>query len=315
MLSIEKRLSVREERLSHLTVHQLRVFCTVARHLSYTQAARALGCTQPTVSAIMAQLERQTQLVLFEQHGKRLMLTDEGRELSQHAQRVVGAADELAAAASELRGAGTGRALSLAVAADTTVGTYVMPHLLGVFHQRHPEISLTFHVANRAGVRAGLLEHQTDVVIAGRPPSVEGLVVEPFRPNTLVAVAAPAHPLAGRAGPIPLAELAAERFFLREEGSGTRAAIEEVFEVAGVPLKISMVLGHLESIKQAVIANLGVSILSEAAIQRELREGSLVIVAVEGLPIQRHWYVTYLAAAPLHAGALAFIEFLRAHGG
>lgn len=298
-------------RPSSLTVHQLRVFCTVARYLSYTQAANALGRKQPTVSAIIAQLERVTQLVLFEQHGKRLVLTDEGRELYQHAQQVVEAADKLSAEATELRGAATSRAISLSVAGDTTVGTYVMPRLLGVFHQRHPEILLNFQVANRAGVRARLLEHQADLVIAGRPPPVEGVVVEPFRANLLVAVASPGHPLASRASPIGLSELASERFFLREEGSGTRAAIEEVFGIAGVPLRIGMVLGHLDSIKQAIIANLGVSILSEAAIQQELREGSLVILPVEGLPIQRQWYITYLATVPLHPGAQAFIEFLR----
>ncbi|HEV2235974.1 MAG TPA: LysR family transcriptional regulator [Ktedonobacterales bacterium] len=312
MMFIERTLSLLGGRIENLTVHQLRVFCTVAQHLSYTRAAEALGRTQPTVSAIIAQLERLTRLVLFEQHGKRLLLTDEGRELYIHAQLVVEAADDLAAAAAEQQGAASARAASLAVAGDTTVGTYVLPRLLGAFHQRHPDITLNFQVANREGVRARLLEHQADLVIAGRPPQVEGLVVEPFRENRLVAVASPAHPLATRAGPIPLAELAAERFFLREEGSGTRAAIEEVFEVAGVPLKISLVLGHLESIKQAVIANLGVSILAEAAIQQELGEGSLVVLPVAGLPIHRQWYITYLAPAARHPSAVALIEFLRA---
>lgn len=303
---------MRDFRLDNLTTHQLRVFCAVARALSYTHAAGELGRKQPTVSAIIAQLERQTRLVLFEQFGKQLTLTDEGRELYQHAQQVVAAADELAEEVRALRGATNTRIISVSVAADTTVGAYVMPRLLGVFHLRHPEIALDFHVANRAGVRARLLEHQADVVIAGRPPQVEGLVVEPFRTNSLVAVAAPQHPLVSHTSAIHLEELAAERFFLREEGSGTRAAIEEVFERSGVPLKVSMVLGHLESIKQAVIANLGISILAVAAIQQELQEGSLVILPVEGLPIQRQWYITYLATAQSHPGAQAFIEFLRA---
>ena len=306
---------MRDVRLGALTVHQLRVFCAVARELSYTRAAEALGRKQPTVSAIIAQLERLTELTLFEQQGKRLVLTDEGREFYEHAQRVVEAADALATEAAELRGDASARALTLSVAGDTTVGAYVLPRLLGAFHQRYPDVSIDFQVANRAGVRSRLLSHQADIVIAGRPPQVDGLVVEPFRANNLVAVAAPAHPLASATTAIHLEELAAERFFLREEGSGTRAAIEELFEMAGTPLRIGLVLGHLESIKQAVIANLGVSILSEAAIQHELRERSLVVLPVEGLPIQRQWYITYLATPARHPGAQAFIEFLRSESG
>jgi DNA-binding transcriptional LysR family regulator len=298
-------------RLDNLTVHQLRVFGAVARHLSYTQAAKTLGCKQPTVSALIAQLESMTQLVLFEPQGKRLALTDAGRELYGHVQQVEAAADDLYMAAAELRGAGTTREATLSVAADTTVGTYVMPHLLGMFHRQHPNITLNLHVANRAGVRARLLEHLADLVVAGRPPAVDGLVIEPFFANRLVVVAAPDHALAQRAT-VPLAELAAERFVLREEGSGTRAAIEELFEVAGLPLAIGMVLGHIESIKQAVIAGLGVSVLSEAAIQRELEQGTLAVLSVEGFPIQRHWYITRLATHPLSPGAAAFAAFLRA---
>jgi len=98
---------------------------------------------------------------------------------------------------------------------------------------------------------------------------------------------------------------------LREVGSGTRAAVEEAFEIAGVPLKTDMVLGHVEAIKQAVAAGLGVSVLSELAVQREVRYGKLAILDVEYFSIQRHWYIARLADRPLHASASAFIEFLR----
>jgi len=297
-------------RLDSLTIRQLRVFCTVAQLLSYTRAAEELGCQQPTVSALVAELERMTQLTLLEQWGKRLALTDEGRELYAHAQHVVAEADEAWRAMAELRGIVSPESVPLRVAADTTVGTYVMPHLLGAFHQRRSTIALNLRVANRAEVRACLMAGEVDLVIAGRPPAIEGLVAEPFLPNPLVAVASPDHVLATQPQ-ILLARLADEVFLLREVGSGTRAAVEELFEVAGMPLKIGMVLGHVEAIKRAVEAGLGVSVLSEVAVRREVRYHTLVVLQVEHFPIQRRWYIARLADRPLSASAAEFIEFLR----
>ncbi len=299
-------------RLDSLTIHQLRVFCAVARLLSYTRAAEELGCQQPTVSALIAELERITQLTLLEQWGKRLALTDEGRELYAHAQHVVAAADEAVRAMAELRGTAARETAPLRVAADTTVGTYVLPHLLGAFHQQRPTVALKLRIANRADVRACLLAGEVDLVIAGRPPAVDELVAEPFLANSLVAVASPYHELAFWSHmQIPLARLAEEVFLLREAGSGTRAAVEELFEMAGMPLKVGMVLGHIEAIKQAVAAGLGVSVLSEAAVSREVRCNTLAILDVEQFPIQRRWYIARLAGRPLVAGVTEFIEFLR----
>ena len=297
-------------RLDSLTIRQLRVFCTVAQLLSYTRAAEELGCQQPTVSALVAELERMTQLTLLEQWGKHLALTDEGRELYAHAQHVVVEADEAWRAMAEQRGIESPESVPLRVAADTTVGTYVMPHLLGAFHQRRSAIALNLRVANRAEVRACLLAGEVDLVIAGRPPAIEGLVAEPFLPNPLVAVASPDHVLATQPQ-VLLARLADEVFLLREVGSGTRAAVEELFEVAGLPLKIGMVLGHVEAIKRAVAAGLGVSVLSEVAVRREVRYRTLVVLQVEHFPVQRRWYIARLADRPLSASAAEFIEFLR----
>ncbi len=301
---------MRLPRLDSLTLRQLRVFCTVARLLSYTRAAEELGCQQPTVSALVAELEQATQLTLLEQRGKHLILTDEGRELYAHAQQVVAAADEAWWAMAERRGNVMTVSRPLRVAADTTVGTYVLPRLLGAFHRRHPNVALQLSVANRAAVRASLLAGEVDLAIAGRPPEVDGLLAEPFLANPLVAVASPEHVLVGQ-NRVTLARLAEEVFLLREEGSGTRAAVEEVFEVAGIPLKVGMVLGHVEAIKRAVAANLGVSVLSELAVKREVQYRTLAILDVEYFPIQRRWYIARLAERPLSASADVFIEFLR----
>src|ERR1700694_1862875 len=198
-------------RLDSLTMRQLRVFCTVARLLSYTRAAEELGCQQPTVSALVAELERATQLTLLQQWGKQLALTDEGRELYAHAQQVITAADEARKSMEKVVPV-TGeiaKGVPLRVAGDTTVGTYVLPSLLGVFHRRRPDVVLNLRVANRAVVRAALLAGEIDLAIAGRPPAVEGLVVEPFLDNPLVAIASPGHVLAGQSR-IALSRLAEE---------------------------------------------------------------------------------------------------------
>ncbi len=299
-------------RLDSLTIHQLRVFCAVARLLSYTRAAEELGCQQPTVSALVAELERATQLTLLEQWGRQLALTDEGRELYTHAQEVTAAADEVRRSMEEAAPV-TGeiaKGVPLRVAGDTTVGTYVLPSLMGVFHQRRPDVVLNLRVANRAAVRAALLAGEIDLAIAGRPPAVEGLVVEPFLDNLLVAIASPEHVLAGQSR-IALSRLAEELFLMREVGSGTRAAVEELFEVWGIPLHIGMVLGHVEAIKRAVAAGLGVSVLSEMAVRREIRSGMLTILDVEHFPMQRHWYIARLEQRPLNASATEFLAFLR----
>jgi DNA-binding transcriptional LysR family regulator len=297
-------------RLDSLTIRQLRVFCTVARLLSYTRAAEELGCQQPTASALVAELERATQLILLEQRGKHLKLTDEGRELYAYVQQVVAAADEAWWAMAERRGSMTTVSRPLRVAADTTVGTYVLPRLLGAFHRQHSTVALQLNIANRAAVRVSLLAGEADLVIAGRPPEVEGLVAEPFLANPLVVIASPEHVLVGQSQ-VTLARLAEEVFLQREEGSGTRAAMEEVFEIAGVPLKVGMVLGHIEAIKRAVAANLGVSVLSALAVRREVQYGTLAILDVEQFPIQRRWYIARLAERPLTASADAFIKFLH----
>lgn len=297
-------------RLDSITLRQLRVFSTVGRLLSYTRAAEELGCQQPTVSALVAELERATQLTLLEQWGKRLALTDEGRELYAHVQQVIAAVDEVWQMRAELRGVALTERILLRIATDTTVGTYVLPRLLGIFHQRCPDVALNLYVANRTTVRARLMAGEVDIVIAGRPPDADGLIAEPFLANPLVAVASPEHVLVGRSQ-VPLARLAEELFLLREVGSGTRAAVEDLFEVAGIPLKVGMVLGHIEAIKQAVAAGLGVSVLSEMAVKREVRCGTLAILDVEQFPIQRRWYTARLAQLSLTPIVATFIEFLH----
>ncbi|GAC1402366.1 MAG: LysR family transcriptional regulator [Ktedonobacteraceae bacterium] len=301
---------MQRSRLDSITMRQIRAFCSVVRHLSYTKASKELNCQQPTVSELVADLERATKLTLLEQWGRHVALTSEGREFYAHAQLMIAASDETERVMAELRGVTLGERVPLHVAADTTVGTYVLPHLLGAFHRQHPTIELHLRVANRTSVRAYLVDGDVDLVIAGRPPALDKLVTEPFLSNLLVPIASPQHELVGQSG-ISLERLAHEPFLLREMGSGTRAALEEMFEIAGLPLKTTMVLGHVEAIKQAVAAGLGISVLSFVAVRREVHHGMLAILDVDQFPIQRRWYIARLATRPLSASADAFITFLR----
>jgi DNA-binding transcriptional LysR family regulator len=188
----------------------------------------------------------------------------------------------------------------------------VLPALLAAFQQQQPAVTFRLQIANRATVQAALLAAHLDLALTGRPPDVPQVVAEPFLENPLVAIASPSHPLVQEQA-ISLARLAEEPFLLREEGSGTRAALEELFAEAGLPLHVSMVLGHVEAIKQAVTAGLGVSVLSALAIRREVRAGRLAVLAVEHFPIQRRWYITRLAGRDLSSSAQAFLAFLREH--
>ncbi|HLG77985.1 MAG TPA: LysR substrate-binding domain-containing protein, partial [Ktedonobacteraceae bacterium] len=233
-------------------------------------------------------------------------------ELYAHAQKIVATLDEAWQVLAELREGIAVESGPLRIAADTTVGTYVLPALLADFRRWRPTSALQLRIVNRLEVRASLLAGEVDLVIAGRPPAIVGLQIIPFLTNPLVVVAASTHELA-RQQQIPLARLADETFLLREEGSGTRAAIEELFEVAGLPLKIGMVFGHIEAIKQAVAAGLGVSVLSEVAVRRELRSHKLAILQVEKFPLLRRWYIAHATQQPLSAQVGEFIEFLNGY--
>ena len=292
-----------------LNLHQLATFQVVAKHCSYVRAAEELHFSQPAVSAQIRQLEETLGVKLFEQIGRRTHLTQAGIELYHYSQKIFAVIDEALETMEELRGPDHGR---LRVGADTTVGTYVIPGLLGKFHQGYPEVEISLDVVNRAALVERIMSNEIDIAIVGRVPDDIPVVIEPFVPNELVLVASPYHRLAGSAN-VPLSELAKEHFLMREVGSGTRAALELILQEAEVPLHVSMHMGNNSAIKQGVAAGLGIALISRVALDMELETNRLVILNVEGFPIMRQWRIVHLKDKHLSATALAFKSFLLDH--
>jgi len=296
--------------LRHVTLRQLRVFEAVARHLSFSRAAEEMHLTQPAVSMQVRELEEQAGLGLFDRIGKKVHLTDAGRELYVRSRAI---AHELRAAEEALnamRGLESGR---LNIAAVSTA-KYFAPPLLARFLKAHPGVKLELAVDNREAVIEHLAANQIDLAIMGRPPLDMDTVAEPFASHPHVVIASPEHPLARRRR-IPLARLAEEHFILREPGSGTRGLLEKLFADRRLELRVAMQMASNETIKQAVLAGMGVSLISRHTLGLELEAGRLVVLDVAGLPIVRNWYVVHLAAKRLSPAASAFKAFILSEAG
>jgi DNA-binding transcriptional LysR family regulator len=296
--------------MRRVTLRQLHVFEAVARHLSFSRAAAELHLTQPAVSMQVKSLEAEAGLPLVEQIGKKIHLTEAGRELQARAHAIdheLGAAEEALGA---MRGLTQGR-LTIGL---VSTAKYFAPELLGRFLKAHPGVAVKLEVDNREAMIGLLAGNEVDLAVMGRPPQNMATVAEGFAPHPHVIIAPPDHPLAGQRR-IPLERLAEETFVIREPGSGTRGLLERLFAEHKLPLKVSMEMASNETIKQAVIAGMGISLLSLHTVGLELATRRLVILDVAGLPIVRKWHVVHLAQKRLSPVAQALKAFLLAEGG
>jgi LysR family transcriptional regulator, low CO2-responsive transcriptional regulator len=291
--------------LIHATLHQLKVFEATARHGSFTRAAEELFLTQPTVSMQVKQLTKAIGLPLFEQVGKRLYLTDAGRELYSTCQEIFQRLDQLEMSVANLKGMKQGK-LRLAVITTTK---YFMPRLLGPFCQNYPGIDVSLSVTNHEGVIERLANNQDDLYVMSQLPDHVDIKSHAFLENPLVMVAPYDHPLAGERN-IPLRRLAEEYFIMREPGSGTRGALQKMLDAEKLTVKVRLELGSNEAIKQAVAGGLGLSVLSRHTLLPEGANSELTILDVEGFPISRQWYVVYLAGKQLSVVASTFLDYL-----
>lgn len=295
--------------MRNVTLRQLRVFAEVAQNLSFTRAARELHLTQPAVSQQVKLLEADVGLPLFEQIGRKVQLTSAGTELLRYANQILDLVRETGEALAALKGLKRG---VLKLGAVSTA-KYFAPSLLAAFTPDYPEVRIKFSVGNREEVIQQMAANDIDLVIMGRPPRELDTIAEPFAQHPLVIIAAPDHPLA-RKRRIQLRELAAENFLIREDGSGTRASLEHVFREHGVTYRASMEMSSNETIKQAVMAGLGVSFISMHTLGLELKARKLVLLDVVGLPLVRDWYVIHLREKRLSPIAAAFRSFLLEKG-
>ncbi len=295
--------------MKHATLHQLKVFEVAARHGSFTRAAEELFLTQPTVSMQIKQLTKAVGLPLFEQVGKRLFLTAAGQELFKMCQETFSRLSQFEMTIADMKGLKQG-SLKLSV---ITTAKYVIPWLLGPFCQRYPGIDVSLKVTNHDSVVERLLENRDDLYIPSHLPTQLDVNHFPFLDNPLVVLAPRNHPLAEEKN-IPLQRLAKESFIMREVGSGTRQAIQELFDTHNLSVKIRLELASNEAIKQAIAAGLGLSVLSRYTLALEGSTGQLAILDVEGFPIQRHWYIVHPAGKQLSVIAKTFLEYLKNEG-
>jgi len=293
----------------HITLRQLQVFDAVARHLSFSRASGELHLSQPAVSMQVKQLEEALGLPVFEQIGKKIFLTDAGREVQRVSQAIEQQLLDLEGTLADLRGVRGG---SLTVGVVSTAHHFTI-RLMAQFRQQRPDLRLTLNVVNREILLNQLAANKTDLAIMGQPPSGRDLEARAFMLNPLVVIAPPHHPLAGARG-IPFRRLAEELMLAREVGSGTRNAMEGVFHEHGLKLKPAMEMNKNEAIKQAVEVGLGLGVVSLHTVERELAAGRIVTLDVEGFPILRHWYLVHRQGKRLSPAAQAFRDYVLEEG-
>ncbi len=289
--------------LSSATLRQLQALEAVERLGSVTAAAQWLHLTQPAISAAIKQLEAACGMALVEPRGRGIAVTEAGQAVTRAARAVLGEIESLGEELDALRGVRGGR---LRLAAVSTA-KYFVPHLLAQFNRFFPRIELQLRVANRQAVLDALSDAQADLVIMGTPPDRLACVSYPFADNPLSMVASVQHRLSRRRG-LQLSELAGEPFLVRERGSGTRAAMERFFSEHALTPPGGIEIDSNETIKQAVMAGMGVSFLSLRTVRLEVATGKLAVLDVQGLPLMRKWYLVRLAS---RRGSPAVNEFWR----
>jgi DNA-binding transcriptional LysR family regulator len=295
--------------MKNATLRQLKVFEAVARLQSFSRAARELHLTQPAVSVQVRKLEEHSDNALFEQFGKKIYLTPAGTELLQISRAIIQQFEAAENAMLQFRGVSGGK-LNVGV---ISAGDYFFPRLLVEFASRHHDVVLNFTVHNREELLAHIDENLTDLAIMVRPPTDLDTINEPFAPHPYVIVAAPGHRLVGKLR-VPVPTVLRERFVVREKGSDTRHSMEEGFGSHLDSMDIAMEIRSTETIKQAVIAGMGVGFLSAHTISQEMRAGSLRVLHVQGFPLMRNWYVVHRRSKRLPPVAQAFKDFLLTDG-
>lgn len=293
--------------LRHATLRQLQIFLVAAEHCSFVRAAQVLHLTQPAISMQMSQLAETVGLPLFEKRGRSLVLTHAGQTLLPYAERVAQTLREAGEAIDSLQGLHHG---TLKIALVTTT-RYFMPRLIAQFRNQHPQIALDVSIDNRESVIAQLESNHVDLAIMGRPPTHMPVLAEAFAKHPHGVIAPPDHVLAGKKRIAP-GKIAREPFIARESGSGTRHAMEQYFAAHRLSPPLVREMTSNESIKQEVMAGMGLAFISLHTVLLEHQTGHLALLDLQGLPVVREWYVLHRAGKRLSPAASAFKAFLHA---
>jgi LysR family transcriptional regulator, low CO2-responsive transcriptional regulator len=294
----------------NITFRQLRVFAEVARGLSFARAAETLHLTPPAVTMQVKELERHVGLQLLERGGRSVALTTAGEYFLVYAKRLLATLKDADDAMARFQRLETG-VLTIGM---VSTAKYFVPRLLASFRQEHPGVDVRLQVTQNRDQLLDLLQaNDCDLAVMGRPPKELATRVEPFAAHPMVFVAAPGHPAFMMVHP-PLSELAGFPFIVREQGSGTRSAMEGFFRERRFEPLITMEMSSNETIKQAVMAGMGISFISLHTIGLELKCGLMQIVEVEGAPLMRVWNLVRLKSKLLSPAAEAFRLFMLKEG-
>ncbi|MDJ0675341.1 MAG: LysR substrate-binding domain-containing protein [Calothrix sp. MO_167.B42] len=291
--------------MNQATLHQLKVFEAAARHGSFTRAAEELFLTQPTISMQIKQLKKSVGLPLFEQVGKRLYLTEAGKELFATCRQIFDTMAQFEMKVADLKGLKQGQ-LRLAV---ITTAKFFIPRLLGPFCQLYPGIDISLQVTNHEGMLERMTSNLDDLYIMTQVPENLDVTHRQFLENPLVVLAPVNHPLAKQKN-IPIQALNGETFIMREPGSGTRRAVQKLFDENDVDVHVKLELGSNEAIKQAIIGGLGISVLSRHTLISSSEKDEITILDVEHFPIRRNWYFVYPSGKQLSIVASTYMEYL-----
>jgi len=290
---------------------RLQVFHTVARLLSFTKAAETLHMTQPAVTFQVRQLEEYFNTRLFDRTHNRISLTEAGKRVFEYSDRIFEHYAEMESAVREMTGDVSG---VLMIGASTTIAEYLLPALLGDFKKKYPDVNVQLKVSNSDGIVHMVENNVIDLGVVESPVMNKNLVVEVCRIDQLVAVVTPGHPLADRTS-VSIGDLLEHPYICREEGSGTREVIAEYMTQQGVnagQVQLTMELGSPESIKGAVEAGMGVSIISLATVQKELKLGTLVALTMEP-SLDRPFSFVHQKQKFRHRAMDELLEFARSY--
>ncbi|WKD28696.1 LysR family transcriptional regulator [Halomonas sp. KG2] len=292
--------------IRHLTFRLLQVYVTVVRCGSISEAARQLHLTQPTVSQQLKRLREAVGSPLLEQHAQQLTMTATGQALYQASRDVLGRFDDFADQLSDLQYGSKGR-FSIAL---VNTAQYVLPRLLGPFSQAFPDVDVTVHIGNRRQVLARFERQEDDLYVFSHPPALAHAVASRFMRNPLVAIAAADHSLAQQKA-VTMEQLLSERLLLREPGSATRMLLDSWLQEHGLTMQKTLQMASNEAIRVSVAANMGVAVLSEHVLPNE--HPDLVVLPVQGLPIESHWQFIVRNDQRLPQSAQRFLHYVHEH--
>ncbi len=289
----------------HITLHQLKAFQAIAKFQSITKAAEAMSMTQPAVSIQLKNLQEQFEVPLTEIIGKRIHITEFGQELVDTADRIFGELGQIEEKMLEIKGLLGGKIRISAV----STGKYIIPYLMADFMKIHPHVEISLEVSNRYNVLTHLQENSTDLALVSIWPDELDLESIQLAENKWYLACSP-EKKASYTAAIKEGKWELVPFVLREKGSGTRTTMENFFQERDIHVGSKLELSTNEAVKQAVMAGLGSSLLSNFSMAQELKEGRIALLELPGLPIKADWNLIWLKQKKHSPAVKAFIRWL-----